>query len=78
MLSSLYNIYDYVILNKIYNVMNEYIKVAYLWVEENIPNDDSREDEIYVWEEEEEGLIAFVPKYIYEEIEGKPLIITLN
>ena len=57
--------------------MKEYIKVDYSWVEQYIPEDDPREDEIYVCEEEE-GLIAFVPKYIYEEIEGKPLIISLN
>lgn len=57
--------------------MKEYIKVDYSWVEQYIPEDDPREDEIYVWQEEE-GLIAFVPKYIYEEIMGKQLYITFN
>lgn len=57
--------------------MEEYIKVDYSWVEKYIPEDDPREDEIYVWEEDED-LIAFVPKSIYENIMGRQLFITFN
>ena len=57
--------------------MEEYIKVDYSWVEKYIPEDDPREDEIYVWQEDED-LIAFVPKAIYENIMGRQLFITFN
>ncbi len=57
--------------------MEEYIKVDYFWVEKYIPEDDPREDEIYVWQEDED-LIAFVPKAIYESIMGRQLFITFN
>ncbi len=57
--------------------MNEYIKTDFSWLEEYIPEGDPREDEIYMWEEDDEEIV-FVPKYIWEEIMGKSIIITLN